>query len=46
MVKKVVDKIDVLEETPVMVDLPEESDVEEEPKSIQKSKKPRTPKHR
>ena len=45
MVKRVVDKLEPLvEEVPVMVDIPEDSEVEEEPQSIQKSKKPRTEK--
>lgn len=43
MPKKIVEKLEPLvEEVPVMVDIPEESEVEEEPKLIQKSKKPKT----
>ena len=46
MVKKVVETIEVLEESPVAVDIPTDSEVEEEPKSIQKSKRPRTEKQK
>ena len=42
MPKKIVEKLEPLvEEVPVMVDIPEESEVEEEPKLTQMSKKPK-----
>ena len=44
MVKQVVEKLEVLGEVHVICDIPSESEVEEEPKSIQKSEKPRTEK--
>lgn len=38
--------VPLLEETPVISDIPADSEVEEEPKSIQKSKRPRTEKQK
>ena len=47
MPRKIVDKLESLvEEVPVMVDIPEDSEVEEEPKTIEKSKRPRTEKQK
>jgi hypothetical protein len=46
MVKKVDSKIEVLEETPVISDIPSDSEPEEEPQTIQKSKRPRTEKQK
>ena len=46
MVKKVVESLEVLEEeVPVLADIPDESE-EEEPQTIQKSKRPRTEKQK
>ena len=42
MPKKIVEKLEPIVEVPVMVDIPEESELEEEPKLIQKSKEPKT----